>query len=146
MLKQSNAYFWVYVISLSLYLSCAGPAYIIPEENSYGKAISPASIAGNIVGISDSTLFINCNKITNSAAKWQVATISYNTFIFGSNGETASFKKLIAGQYVWVWYISNNPKNLGNPPRVGAIMIYSLNPEFQPNDWEKKRTEFTALE
>ena len=113
--------------------------WVLPIPDGGGVKTSKPSIQGKIIEISNNT--IKLQKDIPGKVSTIVDHLTYNnqtTFFFYSGGILFP-DELSSGQYIWIWYITENPKMAGNPPIAAVIMLWSTNIKDVPANKAKWR-------
>jgi hypothetical protein len=104
------------------------PGYILPLPDYRGPETAPAPLEGRITAINNNTITIK-PKHASAAIK---VVITKTTAFFSYHGGMVKREELAIGQYVWVWFVTRDPKQAGNPPKAAVVMPFSLDPNDQP--------------
>lgn len=123
-----------------LLLSCpafSSSGYILPVSDNR-ENISPVSIRGTIKNVTESILTIQSENKNNVKSINKKIKLTTKTDMFAEFGGIINISDMASGQYVWIWYNSNNIKNTGTPTEAATVIVWSTDPKDQPSDKDKK--------
>jgi hypothetical protein len=103
------------------------PAYILPTADYRGPETAPAALEGRITALGETTLTI---KPKDGSAAVVVDIKEARVLLY--DGGSPKLKNYVVDQYVWVWFVTRDSKQAGNPPRAAIVMQFSQDPNEQP--------------
>lgn len=106
--------------------------WVLPIPDGGGVKPSKPSIQGKIIEISNN--IIKLQKDVPGKVSTIVDHVTFNdqTKFFFYSGGILFPDELSSGQYIWIWYITENPEMAGNPPISAVIMLWSTNVKDVP--------------
>jgi hypothetical protein len=121
---------------------CATISYaewVLPVADGDGRSPSQPSIQGYILKCSSDSVTIDPDR--KDGIKTLPVSVKFipNTNFFTAFGGFYTSGELQPGQYLWVWYITENTKKAGMPPRAAVIMLWSRDPNDKPSEEDKWR-------
>jgi hypothetical protein len=130
-------------IALAASLAAVGFAqttrWVLPIPDGGGVIPSPPSVHGFIVSRTSSTISVNEDAGSLATKRVSKVELRPRTQFFSAYGGPYDVDDLAAGQYVWVWYVTADPKASGTPPKAAVVMLWSSDPADKPTakmrDW-----------
>jgi hypothetical protein len=114
----------------------ASSLYVLPQADSR-ENVSPVSIRGTIINLTDSILTIQSENKNNDKSTVKKIRLTKKTDMFTEFGGIVRATDLALGQYVWIWYKSKNI-NATAQPEAAALILWSTDSKDQPSGKDKK--------
>lgn len=119
--------------------------WILPVADGDIVEPSPPSIQGFIAETGKDKIAINRDKREGLTKEIVTVKLTCKTEFFSAYGGLYTPDRFSEGQYVWVWYITENPANAGIPPQAAIVMLWSEDPLDKPSEgirWGEERWHY----
>jgi len=112
-------------------IAIAGTGYVLPAPDTCLPDTAAPSIRGRIKAVAKAGISVKPDDHLHP--KPIFISIRRDTQLFTAFGGFVEPSELRAGQYVWVWYVTRDPRRAGSPPKAAVVMPFSMDPTDQPS-------------
>jgi hypothetical protein len=121
----------VFAVILLLTISAGAPQllharWVLPVADYQDEPASPPSVQGFIESVSDNSITMKVDSRNRKTKKLVTIRLTPKTEYFFESGGYLERNELQPKQYIWVWYIIENPQKAGHPPRAAVVMLWSI--------------------
>src|SRR6266850_3306849 len=128
-LRVSSVAVLVLVSTIAL---CQAKRWTLPVADG-GPEPSLPSIHGYLVAVGKHRLTVKGDGRDGSVGTLANIQLTSKTDFFGAYGGYVTPDELQSGQYVWVWYITEDAAKAGTPPRAAVVVLWSTVPSDKPS-------------
>jgi len=118
--------------------------WVLPIADGSDVEPSSPSVQGYLISVTSNEITIKRDSRDDKIKDTVIVRLMPQTEFFTAYGGYYKSNELSAGQYVWVWYVTEDPKKAGTPPQAAVVMLWSTDPSDKPTeevrwDFEKKQ-------
>ena|GEM_PF-2407522 len=106
--------------------------WVLPAPDG-GPQPSPSSVHGYVVKAVKPNIVVERDTRDSKTGDSVDVRLTSKTKLFTAFGGLYTVDQLRAGQYVWVWYVTPDPRKAGTPPAAAVVMLWSTDPADKPS-------------
>ncbi len=106
--------------------------WILPVADGGNVKPSSPSVQGYLARVTSNEITITRDSRDGKMKDNVIVRLMPRTEFFTAYGGLYKSNELNSGQYVWVWYVNEDPKKAGTPPQAAVIMLWSTDPSDKP--------------
>lgn len=123
----------VVLLILFVATSIAYARWVLPVADGSGVTPSSPSIHGQISGVAKRVISVRPESRNRESLPIVEFRTTPKTEFFTAYGGDYSPNNFRTGQYVWVWYITQDPAKAGTPPQAAVVILWSKDPRDKPS-------------
>lgn len=121
------------IMALSLNAGASHARWVLPVPDGGDVEPSPPSVQGYLVTVATDSITLKRDSRDGKARDTPVVRLTSRTEFFSAYGGAYKPNELRPGQYVWVWYITQDPRKAGSPAQAAVVMLWSTDPNDKPS-------------
>jgi hypothetical protein len=107
--------------------------WVLPVADGDDIEPSSPSVQGYLISVGNNSITLQRDTRDGKGKDADTIKLTSQTEFFSAYGGSYKPDQLRSGQYVWVWYITEDPKKAGKPPKAAVVMLWSLDPSDKPS-------------
>jgi hypothetical protein len=108
--------------------------WVLPIADGSDVEPSLPSVQGYLVSVTNNEITLKRDSSDGKMKDTVIVRLMPRTEFFSAYGGFYTSNELRSGQYVWVWYVSEDPKKAGTPPQAAVVMLWSTDPSDKPTE------------
>ena len=108
--------------------------WVLPIADGGDVEPSAPSVQGYLSGVTSNEITIKIDNRDDRIKDTVIVRLMPQTEFFTAYGGYYKSNELSSGQYVWVWYVTEDPKKAGTPPQAAVVMLWSTDPSDKPTE------------
>lgn len=108
--------------------------WTLPVADGGGVEPSLPSVQGYLASVTTNSITLKPDRRDGKPTNTVTVRLTSKTDFFSGYGGLYTPDQLRPGQYVWVWYITEDPQKAGAPPQAAVVMLWSRDPKDKPTD------------